>query len=583
MCNTILFLNYYRSNLSTYINQYTSYPPGRVGIYVVSNVNIGDKVPVTSKILNYGFKVPNYNLKEEFKTILERDKAILEYNSNNMFVEIDLYNELKLYIPDNNSLEIERDIALDTILEINQLDGFNYNKVYDLTIPSTLNFGLANGLHVVDTADSGYLSRKFIKASEDLIVNYDMTVRNASGFIVQFAYGDDNCDPIKIEKISRIELVEYDNFKMNEQYKFDSLDDTTYFENFMTPNAVREMMEDPSYKTLLNDELEEIFKMRQDMRYNYFKNVEAIGDINTYIPINLYRVIPSQLIKFNVQSFDLSDLTPQYIISTFKDTMKDIVKYLPEKDENWKLYKIVFKSFLSCKRVLKEYRMSKAVFDSIILMIKDKMLSALISPGEMIGIIGAQTLGEISTQLTLNSVTYETEIIVRDSNKKIRKYQIGDFIEREIRRSEKVDYMEDKDTTYAECKDYFEIPSCDKNGNVNWERIEAVTKHPVINKDGSNTMLKFTTEDEREVIVTKAKSLLKLINGEIIESDADTFKVGDYVPVSTKEIDFNETFEFYLDDDKLPASKVPQASPIPSPTSQRSQGDEREELGVQIL
>ena len=106
--------------------------------------------------------------------------------------------------------------------------------------------------------------------------------------------------------------------------------------------------------------------------------------------------------------------------------------------------------------------------------------------------------------------------------------------------------MEDKDTTYAECKDYFEIPSGDVDGNVTWERIEAVTKHPVINKDGTNTMLKFTTEDEREVIVTKAKSLLKLINGKIIECDADKFKVGDYVPVTTKQIDFNETFELNL-------------------------------------
>jgi DNA-directed RNA polymerase II subunit RPB1 len=36
-------------------------------------------------------------------------------------------------------------------------------------------------------------------------------------------------------------------------------------------------------------------------------------------------------------------------------------------------------------------------------MIKDKMVGSLIHPGEMVGIIGAQTLGEISTQLTLNT------------------------------------------------------------------------------------------------------------------------------------------------------------------------------------
>ena len=171
----------------------------------------------------------------------------------------------------------------------------------------------------------------------------------------------------------------------------------------MTPESVEEMMSDPNYKNILNDEYNELLEMRQTLRYKYFKNTEAIGDINTYIPINLYRVIPSQLIKFNIENYHLSDLTPQYVIQTYNSTFKDIIKYLPEKDENWKLFKIIFKSFLSTKRVIKENRMNKAVYDSIILLIKDKMLNSLVQPGELVGIISSQTLGEISTQMTLNT------------------------------------------------------------------------------------------------------------------------------------------------------------------------------------
>jgi DNA-directed RNA polymerase beta' subunit len=432
------------------------------------------------------------------------------------------------------------DTVLDAIIEINKIDISKYPKVYDLTIPSTLNFGLANGLHVVDTADSGYLSRKFIKAAEELMVNYDFTVRNSSGHIVQFGYGDDNFDPIKLEKVTRIELIEYDNKKMEDVYKFESYDDVLYFETFMTPEAVKEMMQDELYKDIMKTEYEQMLEYRNDLRYNYFSNTEAIGDINTYIPINLHRVIPSQLIKFNVESFHLSDLTPKHIIDTYNACMKDIIKYLPEKEGNWKLFKVIFKSFLATKRVIKEHRMSKATYDSIILLIREKMMGALVNPGELVGIIGAQTLGEISTQLTLNSVTYETEIIVRNSEKRIKKVQIGAFIEEEIKKSQKIEYMKDKDTTYAECLDYYEIPSCDEDGNTLWKRIEAVTKHPVINKDGTNTMLKITTEDEREVIATKAKSFLKLVNGKIIPFEGSELKVGDYLPVSTKQIDFTE-------------------------------------------
>ena len=507
-----------------------------------SNIFVGNFVPVTLNLNNNNeFKIHDCNFDNAFNSIEERDMEILNANIQGIYVEIDKSNNLKLNSVDISNLKIHNDIVLEPIIEITEVDSALYPKVYDLTIPSTLNFGLANGLHVVDTADSGYLSRKFIKAAEDLMVQYDFTVRNASGHIVQFGYGDDNFDPIKLEKVTRIELIEYDNQKMEKQYKFDNLDDQSYFENFMTKEAVEKMFEDPNYKNLLSDEYDEMLELRNELRYNYFKNTEAIGDINTYIPINLYRVIPSQLIKFNVENFHLSDLTPKYVVETFNEAMKYIIKYLPEKEENWKLFKIIFKSFLSTKRVIRENRMSKAVYDSIILLIKEKMMSALVNPGEMVGIIGAQTLGEISTQLTLNSVTYETEIIVRDSDKKIRKVQIGDFIETEIKKSEKIEYMKDKDTTYAECKDFYEVPSCDEAGNVSWKRIEAVTRHPVINKDGTDTMVKVTTVGGREVIATKAKSFVKLVNGKIIAVAGDELKIDDYLPVSTKEIDFNET------------------------------------------
>nr|GMD70111.1 endoribonuclease Dicer homolog 2-like [Ipomoea batatas] len=51
----------------------------------------------------------------------------------------------------------------------------------------------------VKTADTGYMSRRLMKALEDLSVLYDKTVRNASSCIVQFVYGDDGMDPSQME------------------------------------------------------------------------------------------------------------------------------------------------------------------------------------------------------------------------------------------------------------------------------------------------------------------------------------------------------------------------------------------------
>lgn len=141
---------------------------------------------------------------------------------------------------------------------------------------------------------------------------------------------------------------------------------------------------------------------------------------------------------------------------------------------------------------------------------------------------------------TLNSVTYETEIIVRNNKGIVKKVQIGDFTKEYVEKATKKEYYADKDTTYAELDEYYEIPSSNEDGECSWDRIEAVTKHPVVNKDGTNYMLKITTKELREVVVTKAKSLLKLVNGKIIGVDGDALKVGDYIPVSKKTLDFQE-------------------------------------------
>ena len=436
--------------------------------------------------------------------------------------------------------------------------GFCRNSFIEGLNPSEMFFHAMGGRTgsistAIKTAESGYTSRKFIKATEDLKVNYDFTVRNASNFIVQFCYGDDNFDPSKLEKINKIELIEYSDKKLEEIYKFDVLggEEDNYFGGFMTPEALSEMKMDNGYKTLLEDEYQLIRGYRDILRNNYFRNTEAIGDISTFIPFNLYRTLPAIQIRFNIESFHLSDLTPQYVIDKFEKTMNDMIVYLPEKNENWKLFRIIFKSFLSPKRVIAEYRFNKLAYDYLMEIMREKMIGALINPGELVGIIASQTLGQSTTQLTLNSVTYETEILVRDSNKKIKKVQIGDFTVNGIEKSKKIDYMEDKDTTYAELTDFYEVPCATEDGRTVWRKIEAVTKHPVINLDGSNTMLKITTDGNREVIATKAKSFLQLIDGKIQSVDGINLKIGDYLPVSKKALEYLESFYFELNGENI--------------------------------
>lgn len=91
---------------------------------------------------------------------------------------------------------IKNNVVLDPIVSITTIPNPT-QKVYDLTVPNTLNFSLANGLHVRDTATSGYIQRRMIKIAEDYQIKYDGTVRNSSNKqILQFSYGENGLDPI---------------------------------------------------------------------------------------------------------------------------------------------------------------------------------------------------------------------------------------------------------------------------------------------------------------------------------------------------------------------------------------------------
>ena len=52
------------------------------------------------------------------------------------------------------------------------------------------------------------------KALEDLMVNYDMTVRNNKNKIIQYSYGDDGFDPVFVES----QQIPFTNMNIEEIY-----------------------------------------------------------------------------------------------------------------------------------------------------------------------------------------------------------------------------------------------------------------------------------------------------------------------------------------------------------------------------
>uniref|UniRef100_A0A182SZZ6 DNA-directed RNA polymerase n=1 Tax=Anopheles maculatus TaxID=74869 RepID=A0A182SZZ6_9DIPT len=82
--------------------------------------------------------------------------------------------------------------------------GFVQNSFYSGLTPTEFFFHTMAGREglvdtAVKTAETGYLQRRLVKCLEDLVVQYDDTVRNAIGEVVEFTYGADGLDPVYME------------------------------------------------------------------------------------------------------------------------------------------------------------------------------------------------------------------------------------------------------------------------------------------------------------------------------------------------------------------------------------------------
>lgn len=356
-------------------------------------VKIGDYVPVTMKLENKYINISNISDIE-----YQRDINIMNYNMMGIFCEIKDNNLIE-----SNSYEPINDVILDAIVKINIINKDivmeKYPKVYDLTVPSTLNFGLANGLHVVDTAETGYIQRKCVKFLEDLIVNYEGLIRTANGVLVQYLFGDSGIDQQKQTQV-KLNIINMNNTSVKDTFTFNETDSRALDKKFKISTH---KLNDILYKDMI--------EMRDKLRSIYFK---SIGNYKTMedrfmLPINLLRITQE------IYNEDTMLVDPYYIVESiekllnnyddrFITLMKKDSVLLKKDDMSYKfMLKLALYEYISpCKCIL-EYKIGMTQFDNMIENIRVLLSRSLVEPGEMVGIVAAQSIGEPTSQMTLNT------------------------------------------------------------------------------------------------------------------------------------------------------------------------------------
>ena len=255
----------------------------------------------------------------------------------------------------------------------------------------------------IKTAETGYLQRRLMKALEDLGVRYDWSVRNANDIILQFFYGGDGFDASRLE-VQKFDYLTLSDDKFRKIYRYNPFD-TAHPENLFAPNIVADLEDDPAkYSKILEEEFQRLSKDRDILRTEVFKH--GVPD-KILLPVNFPRMIENFQYRFALRKGSgLADLNPAHVVLEVRKLIAKILEeyQVPTFNENrdFIVLQAMIRSHLASKKLAhKGY--NKEAFDYLIQDVYRKFQEAFAAPGEMVGAIAAQSVGEPSTQMTLDT------------------------------------------------------------------------------------------------------------------------------------------------------------------------------------
>ena len=168
----------------------------------------------------------------------------------------------------------------------------------------------------------------------------------------------------------------------------------------------------------------------------------------------------------------------------------------------------------------------------------DDTLNFLVDPPQDAALDGARS---VFVRDTLNSVVYDTPLHTLESERVHRRVMgawVDSLLDAALDRGDPTLQRHPNDTLYLPLPPALRarVPSVDAHGHQTWRVIEAVTRHPPINADGSHTLLHVRTRSGREVTATKAKSFLVRRDNKVVAVAGEDLRVGECLPVV-----FNDT------------------------------------------
>uniref|UniRef100_A0A2K5IK92 DNA-directed RNA polymerase subunit n=1 Tax=Colobus angolensis palliatus TaxID=336983 RepID=A0A2K5IK92_COLAP len=251
----------------------------------------------------------------------------------------------------------------------------------------------------VKTSRSGYLQRCIIKHLEGLVVQYDLTVRDSDGSVVQFLYGEDGLD---IPKTQFLQPKQFPFLASNYEVIMKSQHLHEVLSRADPKKALRHFRAIKKWQSKHPNTL-----LRRGAFLSYSQKIQAAVKALNLESENRNGRSPrtQEMLRMWYELDEESRRKYQKKAATCPDPSLSVWRpdiYFASVSETFET-KVDDYSQEWAAQTEKSYEKSELSLDRLRTLLQLKWQRSLCEPGEAVGLLAAQSIGEPSTQMTLNT------------------------------------------------------------------------------------------------------------------------------------------------------------------------------------
>ncbi|RLE44393.1 intein-containing DNA-directed RNA polymerase subunit A'', partial [Candidatus Woesearchaeota archaeon] len=164
---------------------------------------------------------------------------------------------------------------------------------------------------------------------------------------------------------------------------------------------------------------------------------------------------------------------------------------------------------------LQQAKLSKTKLKAALEKLKEEYLASCVAPGECVGLVAAESIGEPGTQM---STSYDTEVVVR-IGKQVMVVKIGELIDELIELKGSYKISEESEIVPLHDIELY-VPSLNKNEKIEWKRVIECSRHKAPRK-----LMRIRTASGREIVCTDNHSFVIRKDNEIVPIKGSELKV----------------------------------------------------------